>query len=103
MRTADHDRLWESPPANVELLQNDVHVWCAWLDQSLSSLEWLTRTLSVDERIRAERFQFEQDRQRFIIGRGLLRTILGYYLSIESGRLHFCYGIYGKPALAEMP
>jgi 4'-phosphopantetheinyl transferase len=56
----------------------------------------------MDERMRAERFQFEQDRQRFIIGRGLLRTILSYYLGIEPGRLQFCYGMYGKPALAEM-
>jgi 4'-phosphopantetheinyl transferase len=100
---ADNNCLWEPPPANANLLQNDVHVWCAWLDQSIPSLEWLTQTLSMDERMRAERFQFKQDRQRFIIGRGLLRTILGYYLGIEPGRLHFCYGIYGKPALAEMP
>jgi 4'-phosphopantetheinyl transferase len=99
----DYDCLWEPPPANANLLHDDVHVWCAWLDQSISSLEWLTQTLSVDERMRAERFQFEQDRKRFIIGRGLLRTILGYYVGIEPGRVHFCYGIYGKPALVEMP
>jgi 4'-phosphopantetheinyl transferase len=99
----DYDCLWEPPPANANLLHDDVHVWCARLDQSISSLERLTQTLSKDEHIRAERFQFEQDRQRFIIGRGLLRTILGYYLGIKPGRLHFCYGMYGKPALAEMP
>jgi 4'-phosphopantetheinyl transferase len=98
----DYDCLWEPPPAHANLLRDDVHVWCARLDQSLSSLERLTQTLSKDERLRAERFQFEQDRKRFIIGRGLLRTILGYYLGIEPGQLHFCYGMYGKPALAEM-
>lgn len=97
-----YDCLWERPPANANLLHDDIHVWCAWLDQSIPSLEWLTQTLSVDERMRAERFQFEQDRQRFIIGRALLRTILGYYLGIEPGRLHFCYGMYGKPALPQM-
>lgn len=98
----DYNCLWEPAPANADLLYNDVHVWCAWLDQSISSLEKLVQTLSMDERMRAERFQFEQGRQRFIIGRGLLRTILGYYLGIEPGRLDICYGMYGKPALAEM-
>jgi 4'-phosphopantetheinyl transferase len=103
MSMTDYDCLWDPPPANANLLHNDVHVWCAWLDQSIPSLEWLTQTLSMDELMRAERFQFEQHRHRFIIGRGLLRTILGYYLTIEPGQLHFCYGRYGKPALAEMP
>lgn len=102
MKMTDYDCLWEPPPVNTNLLHDDVHVWCAWLDQSIPNLEWLIQTLSMDERMRAERFKFEQDRQRFIIGRGLLRTILGYYLDIDPGRLHFCYGIYGKPALAEM-
>ncbi len=100
---ADYNCLWEPPPANVNLLHHEVHVWCARLDQSISSLARLIQTLSVDERMRAERFHFEQDRQRFIVGRGLLRAILGYYLGIEPGQLHFCYGMYGKPALSETP
>jgi 4'-phosphopantetheinyl transferase len=102
MSMTDYNCFWEPPPANANLLQHDVHIWCAWLDQAIANVEWLAQTLSTDERMRAERFRFEQDRQRFIIGRGLLRTVLGYYLGVEPGQLHFCYGRYGKPALAEM-
>jgi 4'-phosphopantetheinyl transferase len=85
----------------VILQQDDVHVWYASLDGFASSSRWLARTLNADERARSERFYFEQDRVRFIAGRGLLRTILGYYSGIEPGDLQFCYSSHGKPSLAE--
>ena len=93
--------LWGPPPAELALPDNEVHVFCACLDQPASRLQELAQTLSESERIRAERFHFEKDRKRFIIARGLLRTILGCYLDIEPSRVQFCYGSYGKPALAE--
>lgn len=48
---------------------------------------------------RAHRFHFEQDKTRFIIGRGLLRIILGRYLKIKPEQLQFFYSPTGKPAL----
>lgn len=51
--------------------------------------------------MRAELFHFEQDRKRFIVGRGVLRTILALYLGTEPSRLQFCYGPHGKPYLAD--
>lgn len=93
--------LWGPPPAELALPDDEVHVFCACLDQPASRLQDLAQTLSESERIRAERFHFEKDRKRFIIGRGLLRTILGCYLDIEPSRVQFSYGSYGKPALAE--
>lgn len=63
-------------------------------------MQQLAQTLTPDERLRVERFHFERDRQRFIVGRGILRMILGQYLGLEPGRLQFCYGPHGKPALA---
>lgn len=95
------DGTWSFPPADLALSSNDVHVWRGSLDQPDLRLQQLAETLSADERKKAERFYFEQHRKRFIVGRGLLRTILGHYLSIEPGRLQFCYGSRGKPALAE--
>jgi 4'-phosphopantetheinyl transferase len=96
-----HDHLWDPSPMDFSLSKNDIHIWCASLNQQPSRFQRLAQTLSADERMRAERFYFEKDRRRFIVRRGLLRTILGCYLGIEPNRLRFCYGPYGKPALAE--
>ena len=56
----------------------------------------------MDERMRAERFHFEQDRRRFIMAHGILRMILSSYLSVEPNQLQFCYGHNGKPALTNI-
>src|SRR5688572_25749401 len=93
--------LWQAPPDQLLLPNDEIHVWRASLDQPLSHLERLAQTLSADERKRAESFHFQQDRERFIVGRGLLRRILGGYLRADPSRLHFRYGPRGKPAVAE--
>lgn len=90
---------WKEPPADLVILSDEVHVWRASLDQPAACVQRLAQTLSADERWRAERFHFERDRLHFIVGRGLLRTILGRYLGLEPNRLRFCYSVYGKPAL----
>jgi 4'-phosphopantetheinyl transferase len=81
-----------------ELTTDEIHIWCVSLDQPLSRFQ---RLLSMDERMRAERFHFEEDGKRFIICRGILRTILGYYLGVEPSWFHFYYGKNKKPALAD--
>jgi 4'-phosphopantetheinyl transferase len=87
-------------PQNLgkELTANEIRVWCVSLNKPISRFSSL---LSADERQRAERFRFEEDKRYFIVRRGVLRTILGNYLNVEPGRLQFCYGKNGKPALAD--
>src|SRR5260221_7999663 len=97
---AYHDSLWGLPPAALQLRHADVHVWRASLDQLAPHIRLFGGTLTAEEQRRSEQFYFEQDRQRFIIGRGLLRTILASYMGTEPGRLQFRYGAHGKPALA---
>lgn len=92
---------WLPPPAHLTLSSNDVHVWRATLDQPAGRVRQLAQTLSEEERMRAEHFHFEQDRKRFIVGHGVLRTIIGLYLGTEPSLLQFCYGPHGKPYLAE--
>lgn len=89
------------PPLDLELAPDQIHVWCASLDDPVSRFQMLSQTLSADERTRAQRFYFEKDRRHFIIRRGILRTILGRYLNIEPHQVQFCYGYNGKPALAD--
>lgn len=60
----------------------------------------LRRTLSPDEKERAERFRFERDRWRFLVRRGMLRLILSRYAGLEPAQLLFAYSSYGKPTLA---
>jgi len=89
------------PPLNLMLTTDDIHIWYATLDVPLSQFEILSNTLSTDEFLRAERFHFEKDRKHFVVGRGILRSILGSYLGIKPGRMKFCYGENGKPALLD--
>jgi 4'-phosphopantetheinyl transferase len=92
---------WRFPDKDISLSDRDVHVWRASLDQSPDCVDQLAQALSPDEQMRAERFYFDRDRKRFMVARGLLRTILSYYLGVEPSQLQFCYGSHGKPALAE--
>lgn len=97
----DPDCSWDRPPWPLELGYEDVHVWRASLDVTGERLRSLQRTLSPDERERAERFHFERDRRRYIIAHGVLRDILSRYLGVGPGLLRFHRGPHGKPALTE--
>jgi len=90
--------LWHPPPLEVIASKTEVHVWRVSLIESL--VTELLPTLSPDECARADRFHFARDRNRFIVARGSLRTILGLYLSRKPAELDFCYSQYGKPSLS---
>jgi 4'-phosphopantetheinyl transferase len=85
---------------NPVLRNGDVDVWLVDLDSAGSRPDELASVLSADEEERAARFVARKDRERFIVARGLLRTILGDYLSVPPSDLRFSYGAFGKPALA---
>lgn len=55
--------------------------------------------LSHEEQERAARFYFERDRHRYIMGRGMVRTILADYLHSVPSQVPLVYGAFGKPAL----
>ena len=97
-----HTGNWMQPPHNVQLLENDVHVWNAMLDVAEEKLPFFLQILDVEEQTRANQFYFELDRTRFIVSHGLLRIILGSYVNIEPDKLRFSYNAQGKPFLAEL-
>ena len=77
----------------------DVHVWPANLNIEGERLALLTSYLSADERARADRYHFSQDRRRFICARGVLRELLSAYSGTQHpASIRFSYGEYGKPA-----
>ncbi len=98
--TLTSDPPWSFPPRSLILGKDEVHVWRAALDVKASRVQSLRRTLTADERSRAERFHFPKDSEHFIVARGLLRAILGRYLDVEPSQLRFSYSPYGKPSLA---
>jgi 4'-phosphopantetheinyl transferase len=83
-----------------EKLDDNIHVWHVELDREQSEIAHLESTLSADEKARADRFHFLNDRNRFIVARGFLRGLLGGYLQQAPAGLQFSYGQHGKPSLA---
>ncbi len=77
----------------------EIHVWSLRLDPPPERVAALRTLLSPDEVARADRFRFEIHRRRFIVGRGVLRRMLGAYTGLDPRALCFQYGPKGKPAL----
>ena len=80
---------------------NEAHVFGSPLDLPKPRMAQLAKTLSAEEIERALRFHFQKDRDRFVVGRGLLREVLGWLLGVDPARIVFSYGDRGKPQLAD--
>jgi 4'-phosphopantetheinyl transferase len=82
---------------------NCVDLWLAPLASSydaaqLASFETL---LDAGERARWQRFRFPEDRERFLVGRAFLRTVLATTLGRDDpAALQFATATHGKPELA---
>ncbi len=92
---------WGHTSVVDELGTDDVHVWRASLDQPSDIIAKLMPLLSQDEYQRAMRYYHPVDRDRFIVGRGILRKIISAYLALPPDRLRFAYNEYGKPAVSD--
>lgn len=97
----DSNLNWQTPSQDVKLLPGEVHVWRACLKQPADQVNLLAQTLSQDEMDRAARFRFDRDQRRYILSRGVLRAILGWYLEMNPQQIRFCYGERGKPSLSD--
>src|SRR5687768_13131206 len=83
----------------TDRLGGTIVVWSFSLRQGPEVAERLYRTLSHDEKLRAERLRFEADRQRFVVRRGALRDILSRHVRQTPDRLIFRRSAAGKPHL----
>jgi 4'-phosphopantetheinyl transferase len=90
---------WERAPESLALGADHVDVWRVAVGLPLRRLASLWAVLAADERTRAEAFRMPGDRDRFVVGRGVLRTVLGGYLRREPAQLHFACDTHGKPTL----
>lgn len=83
---------WYSPELN------EVHIWAVDLAK-IDPEPSFTSCLSEDEHIKAQRFHFTLHRQRYIIGKAVVRHVLARYLDNDPAELRFQYGPFGKPEL----
>jgi 4'-phosphopantetheinyl transferase len=85
--------------APLVLPMDEVQVWRVDLEAIRAQEARWQQVLSSDELIRAARFHFSRDRQRFVAARALLRTILAGYLRTDPKDVSFSYSKKEKPFL----
>jgi 4'-phosphopantetheinyl transferase len=91
---------WAYPAERPVLSTDAIHVWRASLEIEPAGLQRLKSTLAKNELERAERFIFDQDRNRFIAARGILRDVLARYLQCAPQTIEFVYAARAKPAIS---
>lgn len=91
--------LRDASVAHLRAIPGSVDLWSARLDDPSQDIHALWRLLSVDEQSQADRYRLQVARDRFIVRRGVLRSILASYLGARPEHLRFTYGVHGKPAL----
>ena len=80
----------------VALHPGQMHVYAMRCDAGHHALAYESY-LSADENKRAKALLQADDRRRFILGRGVLRDLVGRYLGIAPAMVAFNYGEMGKP------
>jgi 4'-phosphopantetheinyl transferase len=91
---------WErliTPPA---LRPRQIDVWRIIFARFESRVGEFEGDLSAAEVARANRFVFAEDREKFIIGRSILRRLLAEYVGVSRRELKIEAGQFGKPLLS---
>ncbi len=89
--------------SRVPVTLEAVTIWMIDLCASREIVPHYWDVLSPDERERANRFRFSDDRLRFALTRISLRLLLAEELSVDPRMLEFSARDYGKPYLADAP
>ncbi|MCJ7632759.1 4'-phosphopantetheinyl transferase superfamily protein [Candidatus Bathyarchaeota archaeon] len=92
---------WPRPTLPIRLLEDDIHIWRFEFMQLERYVARLAKIISEEELSRAADFYSIEYRKRFIVRRGVVRTILSFYLNTEPSQLEFSHNHYGKPHLTE--
>ena len=99
---------WGAPPSGFppELVMCRGFRSAPWVDLWFLSVDRLLQRegvtpyhlwLSPAELQRSDRFKFDILRQRFIVMRGMLRALVGFYQGQDPGQVEFTYSDRGKP------
>lgn len=82
-------------------LNRAVELWLAECDATISSelQDAYLQLMSSSERARLTRFYFAHDRRRYLITRGLVRTVLSRYIDLSPDAWVFGANAYGRPTI----
>jgi 4'-phosphopantetheinyl transferase len=86
--------------SGILLLPQEIQLWQTSLQLNEGEVQIFRALLSDDELARVERFKFDVHKRRFLVARGVLRTLLGQYLECDPRVIQFLYTQHGKPYLA---
>jgi len=92
-----------SPDPSTKLLmpgEREAHVWSVYLPEVVSARERYEATLSNQEREKAQRFVYAEDRLRYTVAHGILRELIGRYLETDPCSLNLIENEFGKPELS---
>ena len=88
------------PTDDTSDLAHQVHIRSFDLDPGPAKVAQYAACLNDAERERASRFRFERHSRRFVVARGVLRSILATYAGCDPAAICFAYGTHGKPRIA---
>lgn len=81
--------------------ENSVHICLAKIEANENYLNHIDTILNEDEIKKAERFRFDEHRNRFKMARGTLRILISKYIkNINPEDIRISYNKYGKPELS---
>jgi 4'-phosphopantetheinyl transferase len=82
---------------------SEVDVWIAYYDeiQDRALLDAYRSILTAEEREQGDRFHFARDRQRHLVTRALVRTVLSRYVDRAPSSWRFVTNDYGRPRIAD--
>lgn len=91
---------WPNRADVPPLEEETIHVWRIWLAEQEQRIRSFRELLTDSERQQADRFLFDEHRERFTVGRAQMRRILGDYIDVAPEDVDFQYTNLGKPYFA---
>lgn len=79
---------------------SSIHLWLACVNDAEQGQRAFLDCLGEDERVRARGLRHELARREFVLGRGLLRSLLAGAIHCLPSEIDFRYTAAGKPVLA---
>lgn len=82
--------------------EGEIHIWIVNMLEHYDNYNDYLHLLSSHEYKRANNYAFEKDKQRFVISRGILKTLIAKYLLICPKQVRLSINKYGKPYIKKI-